>query len=185
LNDDQARDGLLKGFAYANHEIYVTSLQQEKLAGMGTTLTAMAVAGSSLYFAHVGDSRGYLFRDNQLVQLTEDHSLVNEHVKAGLISPEQAKVSYFRNIITRSVGTEETLVVDSFAVEIFPGDIFLLCSDGLVNLVEDEEIGMILGDTPPDKTSQALVDLANQRGGDDNISVMAIYAYDAPRQKEK
>jgi serine/threonine protein phosphatase PrpC len=141
-----------------------------------TAETIPEASGDAAYghFAHVGDSRAYLIRAGGIVQLSDDHSLVNEHVKAGLITEAQARVSYFRNIITRSVGTERTLMVDSFSVQLEPGDIYVLCSDGLINQVEDDEILATVKNTPFEKLAGRLVDFANERGGDDNITVIAL-----------
>jgi protein phosphatase len=123
---------------------------------------------------HVGDSRAYLVRDGEIHQLSEDHSLVNEQVRAGLLTPEEAKHSRLKNIITRSVGFEEDVLVDVLGVETRKGDRFLLCSDGLANLVDNGEIGQHLEADPLDEVPLKLIQLANDRGGDDNITVIAV-----------
>jgi protein phosphatase len=111
-----------------------------------------------------------------VVQLTEDHSLVNEQVRAGLLTPDEARHSRLKNIITRSVGFEEDVLVDLIGFETKPGDRYLLCSDGLSNLVDNDEIGaQLLRHDDPDRACRALVDLANERGGDDNITVIVIH----------
>jgi protein phosphatase len=141
--------------------------------GMGTTVTAAVLAPDTVCLAHVGDSRAYLWRGGKLSQQTEDHSLVGEMVRQGKISPAEAKEHPQRNIITRALGVEETVKVDIKNVSWQPGDVFLLCSDGLYSMVPDKGIAAILarGDDL-DTTAKALIDEANARGGLDNISVV-------------
>jgi PPM family protein phosphatase len=155
--------------------VYQTSLTDPELQGMGTTLVALLVDGDGGVVAHVGDSRVYHVRKGDVTQLTEDHSLVNEQVRAGLMSPEEARYSRLKNIITRSVGFEEEVAVDLAPVQTEPGDVFVLCSDGLSNLVDGDEIGgVVLHSESPEATCAELVDLANDRGGDDNITVVVV-----------
>jgi serine/threonine protein phosphatase PrpC len=142
---------------------------------MGTTATALVLHNQSAFIAHVGDSRAYLIRHDQILQLSEDHSLVNEQLKAGLITSEQARNSRFRNIITRSIGFENDVDVDMIALEVRPRDTFLLCTDGLTTLLADQEIRDILTENYLHDVPQLLIDLANHRGGDDNITVIAVY----------
>ena len=123
---------------------------------------------------HVGDSRAYLVRKGEIWQLSEDHSLVNEQVRAGLLTEEEARHSRLKNIITRSVGFEEDVLVDVMGVETKAGDRFLLCSDGLSNLMENEEIRDALLQNKLDDVPGFLIQLANERGGDDNITVLAV-----------
>lgn len=144
-------------------------------SGMGTTLTAALFHGERLELAHVGDSRGYLLRAGKLEQLTRDHSWIAEQVDAGLLTKEQALESPFRHVITRSLGFERDVVADSLSLVVSPGDCVLLCSDGLSNAVSDEEIARILAATWYRRVPQLLVDLANDRGGDDNVTVVLIY----------
>ncbi len=122
----------------------------------------------------VGDSRAYLVREGDVHQLSEDHSLVNEQVRAGLLTEEEARHSRLKNIITRSVGFEEDVLVDVMGVETLLGDKFLLCSDGLSNLMENEEIRDALLQNDLDAVPEKLIQLANERGGDDNITVVAV-----------
>jgi protein phosphatase len=153
--------------------VYRASLANPELQGMGTTLVALLVRGNASLVGHVGDSRAYLVRDGEVGQLTEDHSLVNEQVRAGLLSADEARYSRLRNIITRSVGFEEDVAVDLVGLESRKGDRFVLCSDGLSNLVEAEEIGgVLLQAASPDAACNELVSIANDRGGDDNITVV-------------
>jgi protein phosphatase len=156
--------------------VYRTSKANPELQGMGTTCIVLLLQGDMAILGHVGDSRAYALREGEVVQLTEDHSLVNEQVRAGLLTPEEARHSRLKNIITRSVGFEEDVLVDLIGFETKPGDRYLLCSDGLSNLVDNEEIGAQLQrHDDPDRACRALVDLANERGGDDNITVVVIH----------
>lgn len=160
----------------ACNEIYEAAQADPELQGMGTTVTAMLVAGNRAFVAHVGDSRCYLQRGEKIIQITDDHSLVNEQIKAGLISREQARASRLKNVITRSVGFERDVAVDTFALPLQTGDKFLMCSDGLANFVDDTEIGLALATLPLDGVPKAMIDLANERGGDDNITVVCVAA---------
>src|SRR6185436_3825787 len=120
--------------------IFTAAQEDPKLAGMGTTVISLVVKDEYAFFAHVGDSRAYLIRGELIQQISEDHSLVNEQIKAGMITPEEAKHSRYKNIITRSVGFEEEVQVDVMGIITEPNDVFLLCSDGLANMVEDREL---------------------------------------------
>ena len=155
-------------------EIYRRAAADPDLAGMGTTASAMLVHGRDVFIAHVGDSRVYLSRGKLIQQITEDHSLVNEQLKAGVITAEEARTSRFKNIITRSVGFEEEVLVDVMGLVAEPGDVFVLCSDGLANMVEDGELGEMARRIPFDELPERLVDLANARGGEDNITVVCV-----------
>ncbi len=154
--------------------IYRTAQGDPELAGMGTTVTAALLDGGTAFVAHVGDSRCYLLRDGRIYQVSEDHSLVNEQLKAGAISADEAKHSRFRNIITRSVGFEQQVQVDVLGLELEPGDAVVICCDGLSNLVDDPEILSIVEESPIDVAPGRLVALANDRGGDDNITVIVV-----------
>lgn len=156
--------------------IYETAQNDPELQGMGTTVTAMLLHGGRAFIAHVGDSRCYLQRGDRIIQITDDHSLVNEQIKAGLITREQARTSRLKNIITRSVGFERDVAVDTFALPVQEGDKFLICSDGLANFVDDTEIGLALATLPLDEVPERMIALANERGGDDNITVVCIAA---------
>ncbi len=156
--------------------IYKAAQEDPELSGMGTTCTAMLVHAGRAFIAHVGDSRCYLQRGDRILQVTDDHSLVNEQIKAGLITREQARSSRLKNIITRSVGFERDVAVDTYALPLEIGDRLLMCSDGLTNFVDDTEIGLALATLELDKVSQRMIDLANERGGDDNITVVTVAA---------
>jgi protein phosphatase len=173
---------LLKSAArHAGHVIFDAARSDAQLAGMGTTLTAAMFDGDKLHLVHVGDSRGYLFRDGTIRQLTEDHSWIAEQLKAGTLTEEQARGSKFRHVITRSVGFEREVDVDTASIAIEAGDCVILCSDGMSNYVEVGELERIVASTWYKKLPAALVELANRRGGDDNITVVvAMFANHAP-----
>ncbi len=163
----------------ANGRIYKTSAQQSELQGMGTTTTALLFDAATVTIGHVGDSRCYLIRADGIWQLTRDHSLVQEKLRAGLISREQLKTDRLKNVITRSVGFEPHVQVETYEMKTHPQDTFLLCSDGLSGLVEDRELlrevqtGVFENKDLPG-TVQRLIDLANEVGGDDNITVVLV-----------
>jgi serine/threonine protein phosphatase PrpC len=160
--------------------IFDAAQTDTELAGMGTTVTAALMDGTHAFVAHVGDSRCYLLREEKIYQVSEDHSLVNEQIKAGAISPEEARNSRFKNIITRSVGFERSVAVDLMGIELQLGDRFVLCCDGLSNLVEDPEILALAEEHSLVVAAERLVALANERGGDDNITVI-VARVDAPQ----
>ncbi len=166
--------------------VFDTAREQPELTGMGSTVTLMVAYGSIAWFGHVGDSRAYLIRDGRIDQITEDHSLVQEQVAAGLITAEQAKISVMRNIITRSIGFERDVKVDTAAVPLKRGDQYLLCSDGLTGHVEDHEILEIVEREGHKNAPRVLIDLANSRGGDDNCTVVVTRVIGTRgRQREK
>ena len=154
--------------------IFETAQGNPELAGMGTTVTAALLEGRAAFVAHVGDSRCYLIRGSRIFQVSEDHSLVNEQLKAGAISADEAKHSRFKNIIPRSVGFELQVQVDLMGLELEAGDSLVICCDGLSNLVEDPEILRIVEEAPIDEAPARLIALANARGGDDNITVVVV-----------
>lgn len=154
--------------------IFQEAQKQPRLQGMGTTVISLLVQDEYAFFAHVGDSRAYLMRGDLIQQVSEDHSLVNEQIKAGMITAEEAKNSRYKNIITRSVGFEPEVQVDVMGVVCQPEDHFLLCSDGLANLVEDRELLEVVRSNPFEEVPKKLVALANDRGGDDNITVIVV-----------
>jgi PPM family protein phosphatase len=162
----------------ANRRVYERSNQDAAVSGMGTTMTVALVddASGTVAIGHVGDSRAYLIRDGELEQLTEDHTLVNELLKSGKLSPEEANVHPQRSVITRALGTEPDVDVDTFTIETRPGDVFLLCSDGLSSMISDAEIlGLVRsGDGDLEAALRGLVEAANTSGGDDNITVVAF-----------
>jgi protein phosphatase len=160
----------------ANRRVYERASADPTTSGMGTTMTVALVEHEGVTIGHVGDSRAYLYRDRRLEQLTDDHSLVNELVKSGKLSREEAELHPQRSVITRAVGTDPDVDVDAFIVDAQEGDIFLLCSDGLTDMVGDEEIEETVerfsGDL--DRVTKSLVSAANRGGGEDNITVIAF-----------
>lgn len=165
---------LADGVRAACAQVFEAAQTDGELHGMGTTVTAVLFLAQRAFLAHVGDSRCYLQRNDRVVQITDDHSLVNEQIKAGLITAEQARSSRLKNIITRSVGFEKDVAVDTFALPVQNGDRFLLCSDGLANFVDDTEIGTAMVEVDLQEVPQVMIDLANERGGDDNITVISL-----------
>ena len=154
----------------ANRQVFAEA--QAMRNNMGTTLTVAVVCGNKAFFANVGDSRGYLLQGGKLRQITKDHSLVQQYVDAGLLTPEQARWHPQRNIITQAIGIEPTVQVDTFEVNLQRGDLVLVCSDGLVDMIDDSEIERVLLSEPNLKSAaQTLIKLANEAGGDDNITV--------------
>jgi PPM family protein phosphatase len=158
----------------ANRRIYERQSQDASASGMGTTITVALVEDGRVSIGHVGDSRAYLIRDRKLEQLTEDHSLVAELVRSGKLSPEEAEGHPQRSVITRALGTDPDVDVDTFSVETKGGDLFLLCSDGLTSMVADETILREVERNRDDlsKAAKALVRAANKGGGEDNITVV-------------
>jgi serine/threonine protein phosphatase PrpC len=160
----------------ANRRIYDRATSDPSASGMGTTMTVALVEGMTVAIGHVGDSRAYLVRGQTMEQLTEDHSLVNELLKSGKLSVEEAQVHPQRSVITRAVGTDPDVDVDAFTIEAEDGDVFLLCSDGLTDMVEDEEIlELVYRDRDNlERAVKALVAAANRGGGEDNITAVAF-----------
>ena len=158
----------------ANQRVYQRSSEDAAVSGMGTTMTAALVGDHVVSFGHVGDSRAYLIRNGTLDQLTEDHSLVAELLRSGKLSPEEAETHPQRSVITRALGTDPDVDVDTFSIEAEPGDIFLLCSDGLTSMVGDEKILRIVEENRHDleAAARALIATANSGGGEDNITVV-------------
>ncbi len=156
----------------ASSQIFEAAWQKPELRGMGTTLTAVLVHAGKAHVVHAGDSRCYMFRDGQLRQLTDDHSWIAEQLKAGAISEAEAKSSKFRHVITKSIGFERDTDADLKSVPVSPGDCFLLCSDGMSNYVEHGELERIIAMTWYRRLPATLIELANSRGGDDNITVV-------------
>jgi PPM family protein phosphatase len=165
----------------ANRRVYERSNEDPNASGMGTTITVALVEDAGVTIGHVGDSRAYRYRDGGIEQITDDHSLVNELMKSGKLSPEEAETHPQRSVITRALGTDPDVDVDSFTLEAQEGDVFLLCSDGLTTMVDDDEIRDVLekyrGDL--DRATRSLVSAANRGGGEDNITVIAFAISDS------
>lgn len=172
---------ILNAVKSANDVIYSVSKSQPQCAGMGTTLVIGLFINNKLLVGHIGDSRMYRLRNQILSQITEDHSFLQEQIKAGLITAEQAKCSANKNLVTRALGVDEEVELELNEYDVEVGDIYLLCSDGLTDLVDDEAIQSALNKLLPDmdNAAQALVHMANENGGNDNISVILIRVNDS------
>ncbi|MCC7071059.1 MAG: cyclic nucleotide-binding domain-containing protein [Deltaproteobacteria bacterium] len=165
-------------------EIFGMATNDSGKAGMGTTLVLMLIANGRGMMAHVGDSRLYMVRQGQIHQLTEDHSYTSEMIKRGKMTREQARQSPYSNVITRAVGIQKNVQVDTLVFDIIPGDTFLLCSDGLHGYAEDpNDLADMLSDVDLDKLPQKLIEMANTRGGKDNISAVVIRAVADPEDR--
>jgi len=169
-----APDQVVEALERSNLEIRSEARRDAALAGMGTTCTVLVI-GDSVRIAHVGDSRAYRFREGLLEQLTEDHSLVATMVRAGLLDTESARTDGRRNVVTRALGAEDEVLVDRIDTDLVPGDRYLLSTDGLHGQVEDAAIAAVLGErTTAAEAADELVRLANEAGGDDNVTVIVI-----------
>ncbi|MBI3596352.1 MAG: Stp1/IreP family PP2C-type Ser/Thr phosphatase [Nitrospirae bacterium] len=160
----------------ANEKIFQASRSNSKLNGMGTTMVAILIDQGTAYVGHVGDSRAYLFRDGKIDRLTEDHSLINDYIHQGLLKIEEANQHPLKHVITRALGSGLKVEVDVKSVPLREGDALLLCSDGLSNLLTDEELRTTSLDflKEPQIVCQRLIDLANEKGGEDNVTVVFI-----------
>jgi protein phosphatase len=172
---DEVLAHLQKAMYITGAAIFDAAQSDPDLAGMGTTLTSVLVHSQRAYVAHVGDSRCYLFRDGKISQITTDHSWVAEQVKAGLLTEQEARESRFRHIITRSVGFEREVQVDGTVCPVQSGDCLILCSDGLSNYLEEDDFADVMSRQLYSDAPRVLIDLANARGGDDNITVVIIH----------
>ncbi len=162
----------------ANRAIYNAANSNPHYAGMGTTLVVAVFREGRLLVGHIGDSRGYRLRAGHLTQITRDHSLLQEQIDAGLITPEQAAFSANKNLVTRAVGVEDTVLLETHLHDVHPGDLYLLCSDGLSDMVPDAEIEAILDRTTElAEAGNRLVAAANEAGGRDNIAVVLVRAH--------
>lgn len=169
-----AGDSLNEAAAEANRRIFKLAVENPDHAGMGTTLTALRLAGERAELAHVGDSRAYLLRDQAMTQLTDDHSLVGEWMREGTMTPEEAMASRYRSVLSRALGTEDEVEVDHEEVDLRAGDVLLLCSDGLSGTVPDDKIKAALLGRAPEEAARRLVREAKSRGGHDNITVVVV-----------
>ena len=158
----------------ANRRIYDMSAHDETLSGMGTTMSMIWQDNTRLLIAHVGDSRIYCLREGKLRQITNDHSFVAELVRNNIITPEMAKTHPQRNIITRAVGVDPFVQVDVMEEELLPGDVWLICSDGLHGMVEDAEIESILAEMEPEEAAERLISRALENGGHDNVTFVLL-----------
>lgn len=172
--DSYSLEKLLKNaIESANMEVYDLSLKREDLSGMGTTVVVSIVSGNNAVIAHVGDSRAYIAGES-LVQITKDHSIVQDLVESGKITPEDAKTHPRKNVITRALGVEENIIVDTTTVPLEENHTLLLCTDGLTGYAEETEILKTIKNTPQKDIPDALIELAIAGGGGDNITVSII-----------
>jgi len=175
---DEIHEGhLVAAFRRANSAIFEEAAESAALKGMGTTLVALAITRNHVYVANVGDSRAYRFRDGTAVQLTQDHTVVGELQRAGVLNHDQARHNPVSHVLTRSLGPSPSVEVDCRALDDKPcaGDFYLLCSDGLYNLVSPREMSHILSSLPLDEATERMIALANHRGGQDNITVVGVH----------
>ncbi|MBI5545133.1 MAG: Stp1/IreP family PP2C-type Ser/Thr phosphatase, partial [Deltaproteobacteria bacterium] len=182
--NSQAAQALIEqAIQTACSDIYKTAQADAAKRGMGTTFVGLFLAGDKAVVGHVGDSRCYLLRQGQAHKLTEDHTLISAQLKAGTITKAEAQKSPYRNVITRAVGIQESVQVDTLPIDLMPGDLFMLCSDGLHGYLSDEETPGLLGAAPWDQLPKKLIDLANTRGGKDNITCIAVGVGGEPNQE--
>jgi PPM family protein phosphatase len=173
--DERGEERVASLIQEANRRVFQRSNEDATTSGMGTTMTVALVdsSGRTIAFGHVGDSRAYRVRDGRLEQLTDDHSLVGELVRSGKLSPEEAETHPQRSVITRALGTEPDVDVDTFTVEARPDDLYLLCSDGLTDMISADEIFAVLDASDDlEVAARALIEAANAGGGEDNITVV-------------
>lgn len=182
----QAVVALEQEIAITNKSIYSAAQSQPQYAGMGTTLVTAVFHDNSMTVAHIGDSRMYRLRDGALSPVTRDHSLLQEQIDSGMLTPEQARHSQNRNLVTRALGVDPEVEPEIHEYPVLPGDLYLLCSDGLNDMIEDEEIGMTLEALGSNLSlcAMQLIQMANDNGGRDNVSVILVRIKDkfpAPR----
>ncbi|MDJ0956455.1 MAG: Stp1/IreP family PP2C-type Ser/Thr phosphatase [Arenicellales bacterium] len=159
----------------ANSEVYSVAREHSEYNGMGTTVVTALFYDNHLTCAHVGDSRMYLYRDDRMEQLTVDHTVVQEFIQTGMYSETEAKASFGSNLVTRALGVEEQIDVDIYEQEVSPGDLYLICSDGLTNMVNESKIAKVLSKQQDlDTYAKRLTQLANKGGGEDNISIVLV-----------
>ncbi len=158
----------------ANREVYIKSMDNSGDHGMGTTMTLAVISGDMIYIAHVGDSRLYLIRNSEIKRITTDHSYIEELVKKGSLTREEAERHPQKNIITRALGLPGDIEVDRYDLKIEDEDSFVICTDGLTNMLTEEEIIRIAAGSDPEEACSRMVEAANGNGGEDNITVIVI-----------
>lgn len=175
LGDKEIQDLIRNAILYANDKVYKTSIIKSNCLGMGTTLSMVLVKGDRIYIGHVGDSRIYLIRNNAIERLTEDHSLVAELIKAGTIKPEEANNHPQKNVITRALGTEYTIEPDVNQWDLQWDDFILICTDGLSNVVYEEDmVYAVLNTSNLNEACELLINKAKENGGFDNITAVVV-----------
>jgi serine/threonine protein phosphatase PrpC len=168
----------------ANRSIFNAANSNPQYSGMGTTLVVGVFQDGRLMLGHIGDSRCYRLRNNHLEQITKDHSLLQEQMDAGLITPEQAATSTNKNLVTRALGVEDAVLLEVNEHKVDPGDLFLMCSDGLSDMLDDDAIAQVLmGDGSLEQKTVQLIDAANANGGRDNISVLLAQANSGSKKR--
>lgn len=167
---------LVTGIKLANRRVYETAQSDPRYRGMGTTIVCLVCGSTGAFLGHVGDSRGYVFRQGAIEQLTEDHSLLNDYLKVHRLTPEEIEHFPHKNVIVRALGMKDTVAVDVHRLEPKPGEIYLLCSDGLSGMVDDKTIQETVNEGGQDleKVCQSLIAKANAAGGVDNITVVIV-----------
>ena len=175
LKDEEVADRLRHAIRVANDAIFARTLAEQDKRGMGTTITVMVLLPGRFLIGQVGDSRGYLMRDGKMFQVTRDHSYVQEQVDAGLLTPEQARVHPYANVITRCVGAGTDVEADVYFGQLRPNDVVLLASDGLTGMLDDEQLEKIMnGEGGPERWVDRMINDANRRGGLDNITAIIV-----------
>ena len=184
VNSREVRRALEICVENANHSIFNAASSNPQYAGMGTTLVVGVFLDGRLMLAHVGDSRCYRLRGRQFLQITKDHSLIQEQVDAGMITPEQASTSLIRNLVTRALGVEDMVLVEVNEHRVELGDVYLMCSDGLSDMLADDSIASILSSSETlEHKAEQLILAANEAGGRDNISVLLVRASEDLRKR--
>ncbi|MDP4093850.1 MAG: Stp1/IreP family PP2C-type Ser/Thr phosphatase [Bacillota bacterium] len=177
VNEEVISEAIMEAVKKANEEIYTEAAQHKSNSGMGTTLTVAVINNKKIYIGHVGDSRAFLIRNNEMTLLTTDHTYIEELVKNGSITREEALSHPKKNVLVRAVGCEENINVDIYVYDIQEGDICLLCTDGLTNMLsENELLDIVKSSEDPEYICKELVNNANIRGGEDNITVIVVQA---------
>jgi serine/threonine protein phosphatase PrpC len=174
LDSMQPRELLLRAYQEASRQIHERAAQEQRLSGMGTTMVLLFIKEDMIYVANVGDSRAYLFRKPFYWQLTEDHSLMNEQLRAGILKEENVATFTSKNVITRSVGYEKNVQADVIQRELVTGDCYLICSDGFSGMVSDKGANEILNSTEPGRVPDLCIAKALENGGDDNVTVLFL-----------
>ena len=169
------KDALVESVAAANRYVFLVSRSVAARKGMGTTMTAMVLLQNKAYVAQVGDSRAYRLRDDTLTQITEDHTYMHEMIRMGVLTPEQAAVHPQKHVITRAIGIDENVQCDVYEFEIHEGDTYFLCSDGVLNHVEDDQIQQILSSNGPAAATWKMVGAALLGGGSDNTTAIVVH----------
>lgn len=174
MTSSSIKNLLVTAITNANYEIYDMACGNSELSGMGTTVVAAIITEGTVYVAHAGDSRAYLISSDEIRQITKDHSLVQDMVEKGEITPDEARKHPSKNLITRALGVDEIIKIDFNVEDTDSDDLLLICTDGLTNFVDTTEIFRIVSDNPHADIADTLVDIANENGGGDNITVVAV-----------